>query len=104
MKDNRIISPPSIPARGSNHSQGLPFLSRRLARVPSQQEELKKVPKELQCNIFECESGAMEQFEDVSFVVDLLQRGDIWMPERAVRLLDQRPKLIPGDLRRRDIE
>lgn len=55
-------------------------------------------------DILERKGGPMEELEHIGRISELLQWGDLRMPESAVGFLDELPQLSLGDFVRGNIE
>jgi len=86
-----VRAPSCIAASGTQHGEDLRLLSRRLARVSPLEEKLKEVPEELQRDVLERKSRAVEELEDELVVTELDQGRDVGMSESGgVRSADDR--------------
>jgi hypothetical protein len=84
---------------------GLRPLAGQLARVSPGKEKLEEVTEELQRDVLERISGAMEELEDELVVAELGQGCDVGMPERgSVRSGHDRAQLVTRELVRGDVE
>lgn len=78
--------------------------SSSLALVPPRQKVLKQVTQELQCDVLEGKSRAVEELEQVQVVLQVAQGGDILVTESRITLVDNVLEVLRGYLGGRDVQ
>lgn len=97
----------SVTAGRTNNSQVFPLLAGLiLALVPANEEVLEQIAQELQSNILESESWAVEQFQQVEvlFLVEGCDGNNVVGTECSIALSDDLFQIGFGDLVARDVE
>ena len=68
---------------GTDNSELLGRLFGSFSGIASIEKVFEEVPDELECKVFECVGGPMEQFEDVCFRIELDKGCDGWIAKRG---------------------